>query len=251
MPRMSQSRLMPNRRWWSSTNWQQFTSASPSSRGGSHPSALTEPCSTASRYMALVVLIIKPVRRSLLGQGASARTCEDIAGRFPAASQVPSIGREPFPHRIQGGPSGPVSEPESKEHPGLMSSDFVSTRQQRFTLNRVITRPRRHRRCGVSAGPASVGGPDPVPQRLGVHSEISGDRLDRRSRTRPVQRDRIRFELGGVVCFIPTGTPFSWTIKIQVSPVSKLRGQGPRCTRSPRCTSRTSRRRTCTNRPRT
>ncbi|MFB6946894.1 hypothetical protein ACFCYL_36840, partial [Streptomyces sp. NPDC056305] len=28
-------------------------------------------------------------------------------------------------------------------------------------------------------------------------------------------------------CFIPTGTPFSWTIKIQVSPVSKLRGQGP------------------------
>ncbi|MFD3701143.1 hypothetical protein ACFWUZ_34325, partial [Streptomyces sp. NPDC058646] len=28
-------------------------------------------------------------------------------------------------------------------------------------------------------------------------------------------------------CFIPTGTPFSWTIKIQVSPVSKIRGQGP------------------------
>ncbi|GGZ97322.1 hypothetical protein GCM10010371_66490 [Streptomyces subrutilus] len=28
-------------------------------------------------------------------------------------------------------------------------------------------------------------------------------------------------------CFIPTETPFSWTIKIQVSPASKIRGQGP------------------------
>ncbi|PAU47286.1 hypothetical protein CK936_19535 [Streptomyces albireticuli] len=26
---------------------------------------------------------------------------------------------------------------------------------------------------------------------------------------------------------MPTGTPFSWTIKIQVSPVSKTRGQDP------------------------
>ncbi|MET9662092.1 hypothetical protein [Streptomyces sp. NPDC006510] len=34
----------------------------------------------------------------------------------------------------------------------------------------------------MSAGPAPVRGSDPVPQRLGVHPEISGDRLDCRSR---------------------------------------------------------------------
>lgn len=56
--------------------------------------------------------------------------------------------------------------------------------------------------CPVPAGlawEASVGGPDPVPQRLGVHAQISSDRLDRRSRPRPVQRHRVRLELGGVV----------------------------------------------------
>ncbi|MDA5286018.1 hypothetical protein [Streptomyces sp. Isolate_45] len=41
-----------------------------------------------------------------------------------------------------------------------------------------------------------------------------------------VQRDRVRLELCGAI-FIPTGTRFSWTIKIQVSPVSKTQGQGP------------------------
>ncbi len=51
----------------------------------------------------------------------------------------------------------------------------------------------------MGARSAAVGGPDPVPQRLGVHPEITGDRLDRRSRPRPVQRDGVRLELGGVV----------------------------------------------------
>ena len=37
--------------------------ALPSSRGESHPSALTEPCVTVSRYTALVALIIRSVRR--------------------------------------------------------------------------------------------------------------------------------------------------------------------------------------------
>ncbi|MHA5049093.1 alcohol dehydrogenase catalytic domain-containing protein [Streptomyces sp. SD15] len=53
--------------------------APPSSRGESHPPALTEPCVTVSRYTALVVLIIRPVRRSETERGASARTCEGIA----------------------------------------------------------------------------------------------------------------------------------------------------------------------------
>lgn len=42
--------------------------------------------------------------------------------------------------------------------------------------------------------------PGTVPQRLGgVHSEVSGVGLDRRSRSRPVQRDRLPLELGGMV----------------------------------------------------
>ncbi|GAA4547061.1 hypothetical protein GCM10023097_27870 [Streptomyces collinus] len=37
---------------------------SPSSRGESHPSALTQPCVTVARYTALVVLFIRPIRHS-------------------------------------------------------------------------------------------------------------------------------------------------------------------------------------------
>ncbi len=62
----------------------------PSSRGGSHPSALTEPCVTVARYTALVVLVVRPIRHPW--SGASARTCGGIAGRSPASSRWPSAG---------------------------------------------------------------------------------------------------------------------------------------------------------------
>jgi hypothetical protein len=64
----------------------------PSSREGSHLPALTEPCVTASRYTALVVLI---VRSSQLRRcSASGRTCEGIAGRSPAFSRWPAPAGE-------------------------------------------------------------------------------------------------------------------------------------------------------------
>ena len=64
--------------------------AVPSSRGESHPPALTEPCVTVSRYTALVALFVRSARRWSAELGASARTCGGIAGRSPAASPAPS-----------------------------------------------------------------------------------------------------------------------------------------------------------------
>ena len=75
----------------------------PSSRGGSHPSALTEPCVTVARYTALVVLVVRPIRRPW--SGASARTCGGIAGRSPASSRWPSAG--PRAVCTSGGSSAP------------------------------------------------------------------------------------------------------------------------------------------------
>lgn len=129
-----------------------------------------------------------------------------------SAPAGPRYGRRPAIPLVEAAAEAGLQAREDGAPPGQAPA---------IRTNSVTTRTHRDR------ADRPTGRPDPVLQRLPVDPQTSGDRPDRRSRPRLVQRDGVRLEPRRVVLH-DHGTSVLLGLKIQVSRVSRFRGQGPR-----------------------